>query len=157
MTLFWQKTSLKIEKDSYLSQNIWYFDKIKSFWKLMICFCYFCQKKCFSFRVWPIMTPFCANWSHKKTIFERFYQLFFRTNGCNTSYWYLLNPLTYFIGNQPKKVKWVWTLGPNLGQIRSNVVKKKKKKKKKKRNWDYQWAFFKFCMRNTFKSKKWWL
>ena len=26
MTLFWQKASLKIEKDSLLSQDIWYFD-----------------------------------------------------------------------------------------------------------------------------------
>ena len=36
--------------------------------------------------------------------------------------------LTYFIGNQPKKVKWGWSFGQNLGQIRSNVVNRQ-------RNW----------------------
>ena len=49
------KTSNKIEKYSELSQNIWYLDKIKSFWKLMICFCLFNQKEktnCFSFFKW---------------------------------------------------------------------------------------------------------
>ena len=35
------------QKDSQLSQNIWYFDKIKTFWKLMIYFCYFYQKNFF--------------------------------------------------------------------------------------------------------------
>ena len=32
--------------------------------------------------------------------------------------------LTCFIGNQSKKLKWVWSLGQNVGQIRSNLVKK---------------------------------
>ena len=38
-----------------------------------------------------------------------------------------MNPQTYFIGNQPKKVKWVWSAGPNLGQIWYNVVRKQRK------------------------------
>ena len=64
MTLLWQKTSLKTEKDSYFSQNI-YFDKIKSFWKL-ISFCYFCQKKIFPLRAWPIIIPFLCKVGSKK-------------------------------------------------------------------------------------------
>ena len=36
-----------------------------------------------------------------------------------------MNPLTYFIGNQPKKVKWVWSLGQNLGQISPMLWKNK--------------------------------
>ena len=32
---------------------------------------------------------------------------------------------TYLIGNQSKKVKWVWSLGQNLGQIRSMSKKNK--------------------------------
>ena len=51
-------------------------------------------------------------------------------------------PLTYFIGNQSKKVKWVWSLGQNLGQIRSNVVKKTKKLA-------FQGVFSIICMRCT--------
>ena len=35
-----------------------------------------------------------------------------------------MNPLTYFVGNQQEKPK--CGLGINLGQIRSNVVKKSK-------------------------------
>ena len=38
-----------------------------------------------------------------------------------------MNPLTFFIGNQQKENKMDVVLGQNLGQIRSNVVKKKKK------------------------------
>ena len=36
-----------------------------------------------------------------------------------------MNSLTYFIENHPKKVRWVRSLGHNLGQIRSNLGKNK--------------------------------
>ena len=38
-----------------------------------------------------------------------------------------MNPLSYFIGNQPKKSKVIVVFGQNLGKIRSNVVRKTKK------------------------------
>ena len=69
MALFWrQKTSLKTEKDSRLSQNIIYFDKTKRFWKLMICFCYFCQIF-FSVLGVAYNDPFSVQITHKETIF----------------------------------------------------------------------------------------
>ena len=78
MIPFQQKT-FKIEKDSKLSQNI-YFDKMKFFWKLMmICFSYFCKKNCFSFCVWPMQTPF---WSKLGPIAVfRDFIIFFTTTG----------------------------------------------------------------------------
>ena len=67
---------------------------------------------------------------------------------CNTIY--QMNPLTYWIRNQLKKVNWVWSLGQNLGQIRSNVMKKKQ------RNWYFKinGIFFIFFLRYTCRSKK---
>ena len=38
-----------------------------------------------------------------------------------------MNTLPYFIRNQPKKVKWVWSAGQNLDQIWYNGVKKQRK------------------------------
>ena len=38
-----------------------------------------------------------------------------------------MNSLTYFIGNQQKKIKSGVVLGQNLGQIPFNIVKKVKK------------------------------
>ena len=38
---FLTETSHKTEKDSKLIENIWYFDEIKSFWKLISYFCFF--------------------------------------------------------------------------------------------------------------------
>ena len=113
----------------------------------MICFCYFCQKKFFSILGVAHNNPFSVQIGSKKTTFKRFYQLFFRTTGLQHKLLILLYPLTYFIGNQPKKVKWVWSLGHNLGQIRSNIVKKTKELL-------FQWVFFIFCLRYTFISKK---
>ena len=34
---------------------------------------------------WPIMTPFCVNWT-QKAIFKRFYQLFLEPLDCSTRY-----------------------------------------------------------------------
>ena len=41
-----------------------------------------------------------------------------------------MNSLTCFIGNQPKKVKWVWSVGPNLVQC-----------EKTKKNWYFNGFF----------------
>ena len=45
----------------------------------------------------------------------RFYQLFLRLTGLEHKLLLIESP--NFIGNQPKKVKLVWSLGQNLGQI----------------------------------------
>ena len=47
----------------------------------MICFCYFCPKNFFSTLGVAHDDPFSVQIGSKKTIFERFYQLFFRTPG----------------------------------------------------------------------------
>ena len=80
---FLTETSFKIEKDSKLSQNIWYFDQIKTIWMLMICFCYFYQKQFFPLLGVAHNDPFSVQIGSKKTTFKfkRFYQLFFRTAG----------------------------------------------------------------------------
>ena len=54
-----------------------------------------------------------------------------------------MNSLTYFIENHPKKVRWVRSLGHNLGQIRSNLGKKQRK-------CYFYGVFFIFCMSYTF-------
>ena len=72
------------------------------------------------------MTPFLCKLGPKKQFLRgfMFYQLF-------QNYWIAtqvinINPQTYFIGNQPKKVKWM-SVGQKLGQIWYNVVKKQRK------------------------------
>ena len=76
ITLFSKKASQKIWKHEQLSQNMWYFDKIKSFWKLMIWF-YFCKKNCFLLWAWPIVTPFFVQAGPKNGNFWRFYLFLF--------------------------------------------------------------------------------
>ena len=132
MTLFWHKTSLKIEKDSYLSQNIWYFDKIKIFSKLKMSFCYFCQKKSIVGVVHNDLL--FVQIGPQKTLFKRFYQLFSRTAG-------LQHKLLILISESPKIFHWksvkkVKSLGQNLDQIRSNVINKQ-------RNWYFNGFFLK--------------
>ena len=59
-----------------------------------------------------------------------------------------MNTVTYFIGNQPKIVRQVWSLEQNLSQIRSNVVKKNKE------TGILMFFFFSiFCTRCSFISK----
>ena len=142
MTLFWHKTSLKIEKDSYLSQNIWYFDKIKIFSKLKMSFCYFCQKKSIVGVVHNDLL--FVQIGPQKTLFKRFYQLFSRTAG-------LQHKLLILISESPKIFHWksvkkVKSLGQNLDQIRSNVINKQ-------RNWYFNGFFFIFSINYTSTSK----
>ena len=142
MTLFWHKTSLKIEKDSSLSQNIWYFDKIKIFSKLKMSFCYFCQKKSIVGVVHNDLL--FVQIGPQKTLFKRFYQLFSRTAG-------LQHKLLILISESPKIFHWksvkkVKSLGQNLDQIRSNVINKQ-------RNWYFNGFFFIFSINYTSTSK----
>ena len=91
----------------------------------MICFCYFCQKKNFSSWAWRIMTPFLFKLGPKKQFLRGFTSFFFfRTAGFQHNLLILIVSSNIFIGNQSKKVKWVWSLGQTLGQIMSSVVKK---------------------------------
>ena len=88
----------------------------------MICFCYFC----FCHLGMAHNDPFfCANWAPEKqflrSIFKRFYQLFFRTTGLQHKLLILIESPGIFHWKSEKKVKWVWSLGRNLGEIRSNV------------------------------------
>ena len=52
-----------------------YFYKIKSIWKLKICFCDFCKKFCFSFSTWSILNPFFCKLGQKTAIFRGFTKL----------------------------------------------------------------------------------
>ena len=52
--------------------------KQKSCWKLMIFFCYFCNKKMFLFWAWPKSTPFLPKLGPKIAIISGFYQPFLR-------------------------------------------------------------------------------
>ena len=88
----------------------------------MICFCYFYQKIFF-----PILSvaqnhPFSVQIGPKNNL----YQLFFRTAGLQHKLLTLIVSPNIFHWKSAKKVNWVWSLGQNLGQISSNVVKKNK-------------------------------
>ena len=103
------------------------FDKIKSFWKLMIWFCYFCKKIVFFFWVWPMRTPILHKFSQKMLIFRGFSKFFFRTTGFQLKLMILIASPNIFHWKPAKKIKVGLVLRQNLGQIRPNVVKKVKK------------------------------
>ena len=111
----------------------------------MICFCYFCLKS-LPFWAWPIMTPFLCKLVSKKQ-FLRGFTNFFQNCWIATQVININCIPNICHWKSAKKAKWAWSLGQNLGQIRSNVVKKTKKLV-------FQWFFFIFCMRYTFTSKK---
>ena len=102
----------------------------------MICFCYFCHSEIFSILGMVHNDPFSVQIGSKKTILNRFYQLFFRTAGLQHKLFKLVVSPNILHWKSAKKVKWVWSLGQYLGQIRSNVVKKKTNKLV------FQWGFF---------------
>ena len=58
--------------------------------------------------------------------FLRFYQLFFRNAGLQHKLLVLTESTNILYWKSAKKVKWAWSLGQNLGQIRSNFVKKQR-------------------------------
>ena len=68
-------------KKIHNSAKTWYFDKMKSFWKL-ICFCYFCQKKIvFHFGHDPYWPHCSANRAPKIIFLEVLFTFFFRATG----------------------------------------------------------------------------
>ena len=85
----------------------------------MICFCYFCQKS-LPFWAWPIM-------GSKKQFLRGFTNYF--SELLDATHVIDIESPNIFHWKSPKKVKWVWSLGQNLGQIGFNVVKKKTKKR----------------------------
>ena len=56
----------------------------------------------------------------KKQFLRGFTNLFSEVMDCNTSYVW-----KYFSGNQPKKVKWVWSLGQNWAKLGPMLWKNK--------------------------------
>ena len=62
----------------------------------------------------------------KKTIFKRLYQHFFRTSGLQDKLLISIESPNIFHWKPAKKVKWVWSVERNLGQIWYNVVPKKR-------------------------------
>ena len=101
----------------------------------MICFSYLFKKNYFSFGAWPIMTPFCANWA-QKTIFKRFYQLFFRTTGLQHKLLTLIESPNIFYWKSTKKSKVGVVFGIKFG---TNLVQCCEKTKK---NWYFNGFFY---------------
>ena len=86
---------------------------MESFWKLMICFCYFC-KNSFFFILGEIK-------------FLRGFTNFFSELLDSNKLLILIESLIIFHWKSAKKSKVIVVFEQNLGQIRSNVVKKTKK------------------------------
>ena len=76
----------------------------------------------------------------KKTIFKRFYQLFFRTIGLQHKLLTSIEPPSIFHWKSAKKSKVAVALGQNLGKLGPNVVKNKE-------TGISMGFFFIFCMR----------
>ena len=69
--LFGQKKKKKKKKMKTQAKPKWYFFKVKCFWKLMICFSYFCTKIRFLFCARSILTFFLgASWAEKYQFLE---------------------------------------------------------------------------------------
>ena len=81
----------------------------------MICFCHFCKKKFCLFWVWLILTHFLEVLAN-----------IFRTTGLQLKLLRLIESPNIFHWKPAKKPKIGVVLGQNLGQIRSNFIKKSK-------------------------------
>ena len=113
----------------------------------MICFFLVLPKKLFFILGVAHADPFAVQIGPQKAIFRGFANFFFTTTGLQQKSLILIESANIFHWKSTKKKKLGVVLrAKNLGQIRSNVVKK--------RNWHYRWDLFIFCMRNTFKSKE---
>ena len=99
---------------------------MKSFWKLLICFCYFCEKNCFSFWMCSKLTPYLQKLG-PKIILSIFFQ----------NHWILIesifsvlieSPNIFHYENWKKKKRQSGRClrEKHLGHIKSNVVKEKK-------------------------------
>ena len=74
----------------------------------------FLPQKLFLYWVWPIMTPFLCKLV-QKTIFKRFYQLFFRTNGLQHKLLILIESPNTFQWKSAKKSKVGVVFGAKFG------------------------------------------
>ena len=83
----------------------------------MICICYFCQKNCFPIWAWFIVTPFFCKLDPKKTIFKRFYQLFFRTAALQHKLLILIESPNIFHQKSAKNSKVGVVFGAKLGPV----------------------------------------
>ena len=92
----------------------------------MIWFCYFCKRQRFFFWAWPMGTLFLQQLGQKVVIFGRFSKKDFRTTGFKLKLLISIKSLNIFQWKPAKKIKLGVVLGQNLGQIKSNVVKKNK-------------------------------
>ena len=73
-----------------------------------------------------MLTPFLHRLVPKIVIFKRFYQFFYRIIELQHKSLILIEYPNIFYWKLTKKGKWVWSLGQNQKQIRSNVVKSTK-------------------------------
>ena len=80
----------------------------------MMCFCYFCQKKNSTLGV-AHNSPFSVQIESKKTIFKRFYQLFFRTAGLQHKLLILIVSPNIFYWKSAKKSKVGVVFGAKFG------------------------------------------
>ena len=108
----------------------------------------FLLKTIFPSWVWPIITAFLCKLGPKKQFLRGFTHFFSELLHCNTSYYLILivSPNIFHWKSAKKTKVGVVFVGQNLGQIKSNVVKKNKLV--------FQWFFFIFCMRYTFIYKQ---
>ena len=95
---------------------------------LMICFCYFCQKKLFFILGVAHTEPFVVQIGPQEEILRGFTNFFFRTTGLQQGLLILIESHNIFYWKSTKENK----VGVVLGaKFVSNVVKKQ-------RNWHYQ-------------------
>ena len=92
----------------------------------MILFSYFCQKNCFPFGAWSIISPFLCKLGPKIN-FQEVLHTFFTTTLLQHKLLMLIESLNIFHWKSAKKGKCVWSVGQNLGEILYNDVKKTKK------------------------------
>ena len=113
----------------------------------MICFCYFCRKFFFFILGVAHNDPFFVQIVPQKTIFKRFYQLFFGTNGLQHQVLILIESPYIIYWKSAKKSKGGVVFEVKFGSNQVQCCEKTKKLA-------LSMGFFKFCMRNAFKSKK---
>ena len=96
-----------------LWQNIWYFVKIKKFWKLVIRFCYFWKKKKM-FPAWLMRTHFLLRLDWKVVILWGFSKMLFRSTGFKLTFFILIEFPNIFHWKQAKNQSWCG-LGSKFG------------------------------------------
>ena len=92
------------DRKRFITQSKHMIFRKNKFWKLMICFCYFCQNF-FSALGMAHNDPFSVQIGSKETILKRFYQLFFRTAGLQHKLWILIVSPNIFHWKSAKKSK----------------------------------------------------